>query len=301
MGLNFGSVRSLASMVSMFAGSDPVKAQLIPLDDYGNEMSDLQRAFQYFPNEINDSKGATYATKNIPGGSHPLYQFISGGDRTISFTAVFTSDEDPAPPDILGALQGGLEIGMGTLGSLFSGEGFGALKKSGATQHNVPVESAVIWLRSFLYPRYTKETGQKLETVAPPRVVRLYLPNSGIHGATRGKNPQLVVDSIDCLMMQCDVVYDCFYRNGAQRITTVNLTFNETVQTGAKNWGFADGGAFTRAWLKGKSTGGSKIVPYNNKVKGRQADKDSIQSGLSDEVNSYASKVGDSVSKIKLG
>lgn len=283
MALNYSSISSLASIVNMFAGSDPVKAQLIPLDNNGREVSEQQRAFQYFPNEISDSKSANYATKNIPGGSHPLYQFINGGDRTISFSAIFTSDEDPAPPGILGALQGGLELGLGSITNLLGGNN--PLNSSGTTVHNAPVDSGVIWLRSFLYPRYQGSVA------SPPPVVRLYLPNSGIHGTTDGKSPQLVLDSVDCIMTQCDVTYDSFYRNGKQRISTVSLSFNETVQTGKANWGFADGRAFTNAWQGGTQYRGGQIGPYGVRGKDRQPDTGTTQNAIASAINSYSGGV----------
>lgn len=236
MSLNFGKIASLASIINMFAGSSPVNAELITLDENGRE--DQGRSFQYFPEQINDSKGATYATKSIPGGSHPLYQFITGSERTISFSAIFTNDEDPSPPGILDALQGGLDIGIDDLlGSKYNG----------------PASSAVVWLRSFLYPRYSDPIfKQPYKTVVAPPVARLYLPNSGIHGSVKGN---LILDSIDCIMTQCDIIYETFYRNGAQRITVANLTFNETVQTGEDNWGFADGAMFESSWRFGNLGG----------------------------------------------
>lgn len=263
MALSFAKISSLSSIVNMFAGADPVKAQLIPLDEDGIEVTDEARAFQYFPSAINDSKGANYATKNIPGGSHPLYQFINGTDRTISFEAIFTSDEDPAPPDLLGVLQGGLDISLSDVTSLISskyGDGTAGQKK-----HVAPVGSAIVWLRSFLYPRYsTVDNAENAATVIPPRVCRLYLPNSGIHGTT--SNGQLVLDSVDCLMNQCDVVYDAFYRNGSQRLTTVTLTFNETIQTGSENWRFANGQVMIDAWKSGTS----RMDAWPLKTKGKE-------------------------------
>ena len=50
-------------------------------------------AFQYNPNEIVDSKSASYATLTIPGMSHPRYQYIAGDARKISFTVTFYKGE----------------------------------------------------------------------------------------------------------------------------------------------------------------------------------------------------------------
>lgn len=242
------NISSLASVVNMFAGGDPVKASLIPLNDDGSEDTSNERAFQYFPEQITDNKGVNYATKNIPGGSHPLYQFVNGGDRQISFTAIFTSDEDPAPATVLSVLQGGFSFGVP---DILNATGKGQnLKK-----HNVPVQSAVIWLRSFIYPTYVNNT------VKPPPVVRIYLPNSGIHGTTKGG--ALVLDSIDCLMTQCDVTYERFYRGGSQRISVVQLTMVETIQV-SSSWKFADRSGFVDVYSSGTSANGA-VPQYTNR------------------------------------
>lgn len=61
-----------------------------------NRTKELENAlsFQYFPETLSDTKAVNYSRKNIPGGSHPLYQWISGGERIISFTAHFSCDTD---------------------------------------------------------------------------------------------------------------------------------------------------------------------------------------------------------------
>jgi len=45
--------------------------------------------FQYNPSEITDSKSCLYANIKVPGISHPRYQYISGGNRRITFTLSF--------------------------------------------------------------------------------------------------------------------------------------------------------------------------------------------------------------------
>ena len=45
--------------------------------------------FQYNPSEIGDEKSAKYADIAIPGISHPRHQFISGGNRHITFKLSF--------------------------------------------------------------------------------------------------------------------------------------------------------------------------------------------------------------------
>lgn len=232
-----GAIGSLASIVKMFSASPPTVAQLIPLDDFGNERTsgksillngwsrgfpDDKFEFQYFPEQITDNRGVDYASKKIPGGSHPLYQFISGTDRTISFTAFFTADENPDPGDFFDKLTKGFSLA--SLSSVASGV-FGR-------KHTVDVAAQLAHLRSFTYPTYRDGYAK-----APP-VLRLYLPGSNITGTVRGGTE--VPGSVDVIMTQCDITYEAFYQQGGMRIAAVNLSFNETIQVG-DNWKFVDG------------------------------------------------------------
>jgi len=45
--------------------------------------------FQYNPSEIGDSKSSKYADITVPGISHPRHQYISGGNRQITFKLSF--------------------------------------------------------------------------------------------------------------------------------------------------------------------------------------------------------------------
>lgn len=112
----------------------------------GQELTSSLRAFQYFPEKVQDSKGAEYAQKTIPGGSHPIYTFISGGERSISLEAIFTNenpkDLDPTNP------------------------------------YSVKISDAISWLRTAIYPCIDRGVSR-----APPLVV-LYLPGSFINPTT---------------------------------------------------------------------------------------------------------------------
>lgn len=212
-----GAIGSLASVVRMFTASAPVKASMVPLRSNGEEDFNGERAFQYFPETIQDTRGVDYAAKKIPGGSHPLYQFIAGTDRTISFTAIFTQDENQDSGDFFDKLTKGFSL-SGLLG----------IKEA---KNTVDVAAAIAWLRTFTYPTY----GNNGYAKAPP-VLRLFLPNSGICGNISGRPTP---DSIDVIMTQCDVTYEAFYRQGHPRIASVQLSFNETIQVGT-GWKFVD-------------------------------------------------------------
>ena len=228
-----GLVSSLSSILGISETAAPVTAAISELDPItGQEKSaDFEealffgetegiksagfQAFQYFPETITDNKSPEWIRKNMPGGSHPILSFLNGGERIISFAAVFTQDENPEPIGALASiLTGSFEIG---LSDLFGG---GAERKDTAD-----ISAALAFLRKFTYPNYKESVAQ-----APPFAI-IYLPNSGIIGQS------VFVDSIVGAMVQCDVTYEKFHRNGAPRICVVNLSFVETVQIG-ENWSF---------------------------------------------------------------
>src|SRR5690606_21461705 len=106
---------------------------------------------------ITDTKSINYQAKEIPGGSLPLYQWVSSGERAISFEAVFTADVDLASDK----------------------DAFTKLVSKGQSHRNVDVRSALVWLRRFMLPRYVEEK-QGVPLTQSPRKCVLYIPNSGI-------------------------------------------------------------------------------------------------------------------------
>lgn len=203
------AISSLAAVLGISSTGEPVTAALAELDPKTYlDVPGTMRAFQYFPEQISDNKGAEWSRRSVPGGSHPIVQFINGGERTVSFTAIFTQDENPES-------------------SLFSFD-FSLLSLiGGPPKHTVDVAAAIAWLRSFTYPDYDKTTGS---AKAPPLAI-LYLPNSGIVGASQFLN------SIVAAMTSCNVVYEAFHRNGTPRIAAVSLEFVEVIQT-SQHWRF---------------------------------------------------------------
>lgn len=178
----------------------------------GAEAYAEERAFQYWPESISDSQSSNYATMDIPGASLPLYQFVSLGERSISFTVYFSRDED-------GEISGGFGFGVGSPEEVQEGK------------HNVDINGAVAWLRSLQYPAYPKNTYE------PPHILKLYTP--GVVLSAKG-----VKEGMTCILTQMSVNWMSFFPSGVPRIATVDLTFNEIPQdpkvgikfTGRKNW-----------------------------------------------------------------
>ena len=168
-------------------------------------------AFQYWPESVQDSRPSEWGSRNIPGGSHPLKQWTNGGDRTVSFTAIFTTDTDP-----------GDEFFEGWLG-LSPYESVGDIPLNGLElgTRDVDLRAVVSWLRWYTYPYYDSG-GVAYE----PAKCLLVMPQTKLgHDGT---------DYIVAVMTTCDVTYEEWFPSGFPRIIEVNLEFSESVQEGTR-------------------------------------------------------------------
>jgi len=152
-------------------------------------------AFQYWPETLTDSKDSTREERRIPGLSGPMYYWTSGGPRTISLSASFSRDEDEED-DVLG-----LDVGVDIEDIL----------------HNVNIDAATKWLRSFQYPTYSND----FEQIIPPPNLWLVLPGTGL--AWDGGDEML------CYMAACDVTIMSWFGSGHARLAEVALTFYEVL------------------------------------------------------------------------
>lgn len=213
------------------------RAYLTPLDIHNNDADlskgdDDTRVFQYFPDTISDSRGVNYSAKTIPGLSHPLYQWISGGPREISFSAFFTRDRALSDDElsVTKGYAGGLnQYGVVAAGITSGTTGIGKITGSNDPR-NVDIPSAISWLRSFMDPEYSVDgTGARPATPGrpfPPRKLRLGLPNMRLNWGV----PELPADEIYCIMTGCEVSYQSFFADGTPRIASVDLVFAEIIQ-----------------------------------------------------------------------
>jgi len=209
---------AISSFASAFRGGQmplPSRMLLTPFQEDlppGESATAQARIFQYFPDTINDARQTAYQEKPIPGMSHPLYQWTSGGSREISFMAIFTRDraltDDEKNAQLLSTVTGGSRA-------------FGVID-----MRNVDIPSAIGWLRSYTYPEYGTSGKNKYERPRPPRRLILTLPGLRINQGM----PELPDDEIRCIMVQCDVSYEGFFNDGTPRIARVTLAFAETIQ-----------------------------------------------------------------------
>ncbi len=194
---------------SAFRGGNrgrPARGWITPLDIHDNDniLDGESRAFQYFPETISDSKANSYQSKEIPGLSHPLYQWTAGGPRELSFTAIFSADLPPADPK-------------------------GPKRSAEMMERSVDVDAAVAWIQSYQYPEYTVDgKGKRNENTRPkpPRKMLLTLPNVAINFG----RPAQLFDELWCILLSAEVSRESFFPSGATRLAKLELTFAEIIQ-----------------------------------------------------------------------
>lgn len=213
---------TLASAVLSKLGERKSVAALFEYDDKDN-LTPNGLQFQYFPDSITDTKAVNYQTREIPGGSLPIYQWISSGERVISFVAFFSADVD-----------------------FTQSTSFEKLGASGQQSRNVDIRTALLALRRYMFPRYAN-LGSASPTGVPltlaPRKLSLVFSGSGL-GLTGGLDDdanqnaggaqpgQQQMDSVNVVMTQCDVTYEAFFPSGLPRFAQVQLAFAQIGQLG---------------------------------------------------------------------
>lgn len=213
------SLASLASAIGLNSINEKTSyLTIVELDEADKLLDQTALRLQYFPETISDSKEVNWSPKEVPGGSLPLYQWISSGARTLSFTAVFTTDVDFS-------LEAKKLLDLSV--DLRS-----KLKSDGELNRNVDIRAAVLWLRRFMMPRYGKPDGV---TPGPltnaPRKLQIFMPGTGI-GLAGGCSPTMHSgpDFITAIMTACEVEWVQFFPSGMPRIATVSLAFAQIVQ-----------------------------------------------------------------------
>ena len=155
--------------------------------------------FQYYPEGVQDTYNPEWTTKQVPGGSHPLYQFNGGSGRDITFTARFTAERD------LGAVRGK------TSGSLPS------------DRYTVDVRGALATLRSFMMADYGDQEGNGISSRArPPQKLWLVLQGLSLGGHDR--------DEILVIVRSAPITFEASFPNGHPRIVEVSMTCSQIVQ-----------------------------------------------------------------------
>lgn len=155
--------------------------------------------FQYWPESLTDTETPRWAEKEVPGLSHPLYQWTGGQGREISFTAIFTAEVDD---DTLGANPGGSLV-------------------LPSARYTVDINAAVARLKSYIRGTYVQ--GSVNQATKPPPRLKLVLEGTSLGGD---------VEAINVILKTAPITYEAWFPNGKPRVARAELTFAEVIQHG---------------------------------------------------------------------
>lgn len=167
---------------------------------------------QYYPDSVSDTYSPEYAQKQIPGGTHPLQQWVGGSGRDISFTAQFTAEIDLFTKTARVDVQ--------------ANKGLNVLGLHPSSRYTVDIRAAMARFMTYMLPSYGGRTGGGLNNLASPPP-KLWLALTGLK---LGGNS----DSILTVLKSAPITYEAFFPNGTPRIVQVSLTFSEIVQRTVK-------------------------------------------------------------------
>lgn len=161
-------------------------------DDMGKKGEFL--ILPFFPESLSDTKAVNWDSMELPGGSHPLYQFVSGGERTFSFVAKLLRETKP--------ISGYNNID-------------GPIDRR--SPFNIDINKAVRFLRSCMYPRYEKST------VRSAPICKVKIGGTNFDKKSNGL--------INCFMTQCDVEVTKWWDDAktTPRVAEVSLAFTEII------------------------------------------------------------------------
>lgn len=173
--------------------------------------------FQFWPSQVTDSYTPNWATKQIPGASHPLYQWVSGSGRNISFTANFVAEIQEAGPLVQPfneRIAGAAATSVGRATDTLTSAGF-----LPSSRYVVNVAAALAALQRYLYPSYNSPKG----ITKPPKKLILVLPGTKLGRADN-------VDGILCILKAANVTMESWFPSGELRAASVGLQFSEIIQ-----------------------------------------------------------------------
>lgn len=183
--------------------------------------------FKILPDNISDNRGVNFASKAVVGGSHPIYQWVTSGERTVSFKILLSHENK-----IIFARSKLERAGNALKNPLFAA--LSQLNK-GQYENDQGIMESLEWLRALTYP-VKKPKG----LIGGPPVLKLYLmtkaPTQTTVGVT-GSPPMSAkfVMNLSVILNSVNVNFEALFADGTPRLATVDLQFSEVVQS-TNNW-----------------------------------------------------------------
>lgn len=187
----------------------PTNPKIVAVNGRARPSQQQALFFQYWPQSLVDDYQVEYAEYPIPGGSHPIYQWVGGRGRTFSFEAVFTSELNTLRTEGGGSLTGTRATAAAIASSLVPSSDF-----------TVDVSAALSKIRAWMRPSYSP--GGRLGETNPPEILTLAFPNTKLGGTT---------SLSQVILRAAPITIESWFPNGQPRVATVALTFSEIVQS----------------------------------------------------------------------
>jgi len=172
--------RSLNSDIELNS-SELARAGIFTVDSYGLVENYDQYAsfFLLNPSTYEDTKTANWAEHSIPGQSDPVYQWMAGGPRIVSFEALVTNDTSVFKFDHIKSDERRKNLGTQVVSTLASAL-FGVNNLSKGQKPKSPKSSKtgtldisghLNYYRSLLYPKYNEGNNPGRLQQSPPLIV----------------------------------------------------------------------------------------------------------------------------------
>lgn len=152
-------------------------ASILKVSTNGNIAEDPEGTFLLNPSTWEENKSSNWSPNMIPGQSGPIYQWISGGPRIVSFEALVTNDTSHylnPPKQESGSL---IDSALGVVGEIASafagvsippiGDMFGGVDEQ-AEGTELSIVNKLRYYRSLTLPEYNEDKNAIIQS--PPLV-----------------------------------------------------------------------------------------------------------------------------------
>lgn len=146
-----------------------------------NGILDIDKNISKFlinPSSWSESKSTNWVQQNVPGNSDPIMQWVSGGARVVTFSALVTADTsrfvagtttansaEPSTLDKAASYFGGIAAAFSKVNVP------NPRVPSGEKSSDLDISSYLNYYRSLIYPVYDDPNNPKKLTQSPPLVV----------------------------------------------------------------------------------------------------------------------------------
>ncbi len=191
----------------------PAAVSLAGISPVDGTMVIQERAFQWWPESLQEDPEIGWSFKEIPGMAHALAQWTQNGGRTFTFEVQCSRSMRPWAS--LSGTQQLKSMGLNRPSSTAPIDN---------SRYNISVKDQIQWLRQFYLPNYVNATvsGVPSTVSQPPPIAMLNFPSMGLNEDGS--------DVIWAVMTQCAVSYALCFPSGEPRLASVSLGFKQVIQ-----------------------------------------------------------------------